>query len=174
MGKYSSWDFKKRDHDAKVNMNGDASVQVDKRRGRICEHADICKGYLDDQFNQIEELQDEVSPNFVEEVVALFFKDSSRLLANIERVLEKYPRDFSRLDSLMYQLIGSVSSIGALRMKNECTSFRDHCSDGNLEGCKRSFQKVKREYTTLKQKLEKYFQWLRQAGPVEQATNSRK
>jgi histidine-containing phosphotransfer protein len=45
------------------------------------------QGYLDEQFNQLEELQDDSSPNFVEEVVALFFKDSSRLLTNIEQAL---------------------------------------------------------------------------------------
>jgi len=45
------------------------------------------QGYLDEQFNQLEELQDDSSPNFVEEVVALFLKDSSRLLTNIEQAL---------------------------------------------------------------------------------------
>lgn len=45
------------------------------------------QGYLDEQFNQLEELQDESSPNFVEEVVALFLKDSPRLLSNIEQTM---------------------------------------------------------------------------------------
>jgi histidine-containing phosphotransfer peotein len=45
------------------------------------------QGYLDEQFNQLEELQDETSPNFVEEVVVLFFKDSSRLLISMEQAL---------------------------------------------------------------------------------------
>ncbi|PUZ64324.1 hypothetical protein GQ55_3G134500 [Panicum hallii var. hallii] len=121
------------------------------------------QGYLDEQFNQLEELQDDSSPNFVEEVVALFFKDSSS---------EKYPQDFYRLDSLVHQFKGSGSSIGALRMKNECSMFKAHCSDRNLEGCRRSLQKMKREHATLKQKLETYFQLLRQVGPRERAVNS--
>ncbi|OAY84362.1 hypothetical protein ACMD2_02028 [Ananas comosus] len=147
----------------------------------------LCKGYLDEQFYQLEELQDEASPNFVEEVVALFFKDSLRLMSNIDQALEKHPRDFHRLDSLMHQLKGSVSSIGALRMKNECTLFKEHCDEQNIEGyvtnvlnslslsmftCQRSFQKVKREHAALRQKLETYFQLLRQAGPAEKATRS--
>lgn len=45
------------------------------------------QGYLDEQFNQLEELQDDSSPNFVEEVVALFFRNSSRLLTSIEQAL---------------------------------------------------------------------------------------
>ncbi|XP_039836837.1 pseudo histidine-containing phosphotransfer protein 2-like isoform X4 [Panicum virgatum] len=130
------------------------------------------QGYLDEQFNQLEELQDDSSPNFVEEVVALFFKDSSRLLTNIEQALEKHPQDFYRLDSLAHQFKGSGSSIGALRMKNECSMFKAHCSNRNLEGCRRSLQKMKREHATLKQKLETYFQLLRQVGPRERAVNS--
>uniref|UniRef100_A0A0E0N2B5 Histidine-containing phosphotransfer protein n=1 Tax=Oryza rufipogon TaxID=4529 RepID=A0A0E0N2B5_ORYRU len=130
----------------------------------------VGKGYLDEQFCQVEDLQDEASPNFVEEVVTLFFKDSGRLMSNIEQALEKYPRDFNRWDTYMQQLKGSCSSIGASRMKNECMSFRDSCGQGNVEGCMRSFQKVKREHAVLRQKLESYFQLLRQAGPAGAAT----
>lgn len=128
------------------------------------------QGYLDEQFCQVEDLQDEASPNFTEEVVTLFFKDSARLISNIEQALEKYPKDFSRWDAYMQQLKGSCSSIGASRMKSECMSFRDFCGQGNVEGCMRSFQKVKREHGALRQKLEAYFQLLRQAGPAGAAT----
>ncbi|TVU20539.1 hypothetical protein EJB05_36752, partial [Eragrostis curvula] len=126
-------------------------------------------GYLDEQFSQVEDLQDETSPNFTEEVVSLFFKDSTRLMTNIEQTMEKYPRDFSRWDAHVQQLKGSCSSIGASRMKNECTSFRNSCGAGNIESCMRSLQKVKGEHAALRQKLESYFQLLRQAGPAGMA-----
>jgi histidine-containing phosphotransfer protein len=42
---------------------------------------------LDEQFCQIEDLQDEASPNFTEEVVSLFFKNSTRLMAIIEQAM---------------------------------------------------------------------------------------
>ncbi|GJM94816.1 hypothetical protein PR202_ga11495 [Eleusine coracana subsp. coracana] len=131
-------------------------------------------GYLDEQFTQLEELQDETSPNFVEEVVVLFFKDSSRLLANIDQTLDKYPQDFYRLDSLVHTLKGRGTSIGAMRLKNECSVLKAHCNNKNLEG---SLQKMKREHATLKQKLETYCQFspicyvlrrqmMRQVGPA--------
>ncbi|WVZ99311.1 hypothetical protein U9M48_044634 [Paspalum notatum var. saurae] len=128
------------------------------------------RGYLDEQFCLIEDLQDEASPNFTEEVVSLFFKDSTRLMTNIEQAMEKNPRDFNRWDANMQQLKGSCSSIGASRMKNECTLFRNCCGDENAEGCMRSFQKLKREHGALRQKLESYFQLLRQAGPADTAS----
>ncbi|RWV82051.1 hypothetical protein GW17_00056479, partial [Ensete ventricosum] len=94
----------------------------------------VSRGNLDEQFDQLEELQDDASPNFVEEVVTLFFRDSSRLVANIEQAIEKSPRDYGSLDALVHQLKDSASR------------------------CLRSFQKVKKEHSTLRLKLENYFQ----------------
>lgn len=45
------------------------------------------QGFLDEQFIELEELQDDANPNFVEEVVTLFFKDSTRLILNIDQAL---------------------------------------------------------------------------------------
>ncbi|KAJ8443315.1 hypothetical protein Cgig2_015796 [Carnegiea gigantea] len=91
-------------------------------------------GFLDEQFVQLEELQDDTNPNFVEEVATLFYRDSARLLDNIEQAMQRSPLDFVRLDNYMQQFKGSCSR------------------------CMRTFQQLKREYTTLKGKLEAYFQ----------------
>ncbi|KAG5537781.1 hypothetical protein RHGRI_025029 [Rhododendron griersonianum] len=106
------------------------------------------QGYLDEQFVQLEELQDDVNPNFVEEIVTLFYRDSTRLILNIEQALEKSSLDFSKLDTYMHQLKGKTTR------------------------CKRTFQQLKKEYSTLKKKLETYFQFARQIGPVETACRS--
>ncbi|KAA8540355.1 hypothetical protein F0562_024726 [Nyssa sinensis] len=127
------------------------------------------QGFLDEQFVQLEELQDDANPNFVEEVVTLFYKDSTRLLHNIELSLEKNTLDFTKLDGYMHQFKGSSSSIGAKKVIYECKQFRECCRAGNGEGCKRTFQQLKKEYATLKKKLETYFQFARQAGPTETA-----
>ncbi|KAJ4957674.1 hypothetical protein NE237_024785 [Protea cynaroides] len=128
------------------------------------------QGYLDEQFVQLEELEDNDNPNFVEEVVTLFFRDSARLIVNIEQALECSPLDFNKLDNNMHQFKGSASSIGAKKVKNESTQFREYCRAENGEGCKMSFQQVKKEYVALRKKLETYFQLVRQAGPEETAS----
>ncbi|XP_060211260.1 pseudo histidine-containing phosphotransfer protein 2-like isoform X1 [Lycium barbarum] len=120
--------------------------------------------YLDEQFNELEELQDDDNPNFVEEVVNLFFTDSVRLIRNIELALANGPYDFGRLNDMMHQFKGSSSSIGAKRVKRECSQFQEYCSERNIEGCKRAFQGVKQEYATLKIKLDAYFQMAREAS----------
>ncbi|KAK8948373.1 Histidine-containing phosphotransfer protein 4 [Platanthera zijinensis] len=141
-----------------------------RRQAAYTRKALFDQGYLDEQFYQLEDLQDDVTPNFVEEVVTLFFKDSSRLLSSIMQDLEKSSPDFQKLDAHMHQFKGSISSIGALKVKNECTLLGEYCSNKNLDGCIKAIHKVKREHAILKQKLEAYFQLLRQIGPAEGAT----
>ncbi|KAG2728960.1 hypothetical protein I3760_01G228200 [Carya illinoinensis] len=131
------------------------------------------RGLLDEQFIQLEELQDDANPNFVEEVVTLYYRDSSRIILNIEQSLERNPLDFNKLDNYMHQFKGSSTSIGAKKVKAECTQFREYCRAGNGEGCMRTFQQLKKEYAILKRKLENYFQQSRQAGPSETACRPR-
>lgn len=45
------------------------------------------QGYLDEQFIQLEELQDDDNPDFVEETVTTFYNNSARFLQNIEHTL---------------------------------------------------------------------------------------
>ncbi|KAL3498521.1 hypothetical protein ACH5RR_041253 [Cinchona calisaya] len=116
------------------------------------------QGYLDEQFIQLEELQDDANPNFVEDVVKVFYTDSARLIRNIEAEMGKHPIDFEKLDDAMHRFKGSSSGIGAKKVKNECTQFQDYCKEGNAEGCFRAFQVVKQEHETLKRKLDTYFQ----------------
>ncbi|XP_057457439.1 histidine-containing phosphotransfer protein 4-like [Lotus japonicus] len=127
------------------------------------------QGHLDEQFIQLEELQDDANPNFVEEIVTLYYRDSSRLVSSLEHTLERNPVDFNKLDTIMHQFKGSSSSIGAKKVKAECTLFSQYCKAGNAEGCRKSFQQMKKEYSALRKKLETYFQLARQAGPLDRA-----
>ncbi|XP_019448189.1 PREDICTED: histidine-containing phosphotransfer protein 4-like isoform X1 [Lupinus angustifolius] len=127
------------------------------------------QGHLDEQFIQLEELQDDANPNFVEEIVTLYYHDSSRLISNMEQALGRNPLDFNKLDNIMHQFKGSSSSIGAKKVKAECTLFREYCRTGNAEGCRKSFQQLKKEYLALRKKFEAYFQLARQVGPLESA-----
>ncbi|KAF9690096.1 hypothetical protein SADUNF_Sadunf01G0160300 [Salix dunnii] len=116
------------------------------------------QGFLDDQFIQLEDLQDDANPNFVEEVVTLYYRDSARLINNIEKALSVY--NFLSFPSLLDFLVQQHFYIGAKKVKAECTLFREYCRAGNGEGCTRTFQQIKKEYATLKGKLEAYFQVL--------------
>ncbi|XP_021776433.1 histidine-containing phosphotransfer protein 4-like isoform X2 [Chenopodium quinoa] len=122
------------------------------------------KGYLDEQFIQLEELQDDANPDFVEEIVTSYYTDSVRLIQNIDQALAKYPFDFEKLDNYMHQFKGSSSSIGAKKVVLECSQFRKYCAAGIAEGCVKTFQMIKQEHAMLRKKLETYFQMLSSAG----------
>ncbi|KAA3472751.1 histidine-containing phosphotransfer protein 1-like [Gossypium australe] len=115
-------------------------------------------GFLDEQFTQLQELQDENNPDFVVEVVSLFFEDSERLLNELARALEQQNIDYKRIDAHVHQLKGSSSSIGAQRVQKVCVAFRNYCEEQNVEGCLKCLQQVRHEYSLVKTKLESLFQ----------------
>ncbi|GMP40484.1 hypothetical protein CsSME_00010917 [Camellia sinensis var. sinensis] len=114
--------------------------------------------FLDEQqFTQLQQLQDESNPEFVVEVVSLFFEDSERLLNELTKALDQQSVDFKKVDAHVHQFKGSSSSIGAQRVQNACISFRNNCDQQNIEGCLESLQQVKHEYSLVKNKLETLF-----------------
>ncbi|KAK2978564.1 hypothetical protein RJ640_006683, partial [Escallonia rubra] len=115
------------------------------------------EGFLDDQFVQLQKLQDESNPDFVIEVVSLFFEDSEKLLNNLATALQQHIVDYKQVDALVHQFKGSSSSIGAQRVKNACVAFRNYCEEKNVEGCVRCLQLVKHEYNLVKSRLDTLF-----------------
>ncbi|MED6169251.1 peroxiredoxin type-2 [Stylosanthes scabra] len=120
------------------------------------------EGFLDDQFNQLQQLQDESNPEFVVEVVTLFFEDAERLLNELSKSLEQESIDFRRVDAHVHQLKGSSSSIGAQRVQRVCIAFKNFCEQQNVEGCLKSLQEIKQEYSLVKTKLETLFKMEKQ------------
>ncbi|PKH47691.1 histidine-containing phosphotransfer protein 1-like [Punica granatum] len=115
------------------------------------------EGFLDEQFHQLQQLQDEKNPNFVVEVVSLFFEDSERLLNELAKALDQQNVDYKKVDAHVHQLKGSSSSIGAQRVQRVCIVFRNYCNEKNVEGCLKCLQQLKHEYAIVKTKLEALF-----------------
>ncbi|KAE8721191.1 Histidine-containing phosphotransfer protein 6 [Hibiscus syriacus] len=117
------------------------------------------QGILDEQFLQLQQLQDESSPNFVSEVVNIHFHESEKLLRNLRSLL--MDREFSGYNKMGIHLnpfMGSSSSIGAKRIRNVCVAFRAASEQNNRAGCRRALELLEHEYCFLKNKLHELFQ----------------
>ncbi|XP_043711152.1 histidine-containing phosphotransfer protein 1-like isoform X2 [Telopea speciosissima] len=110
-------------------------MDVSQMQGQLIDYTASLfrEGFLDDQFTQLQQLQDESNPDFVFEVVSLFFEDSERLLNDLGRALTQQIVDFKKVDAHVHQLKGSSSR------------------------CLRCLQQVKQEYFLVKNKLESLF-----------------
>ncbi|KAL2934779.1 Histidine-containing phosphotransfer protein 3 [Bienertia sinuspersici] len=78
------------------------------------------EGIMNDQFTQINSLQDESNPKFVAEVVNVFFKDSQRLLDETEKLLTQSV-DYHKLDANEHQLKGNSSRHCSNHMTSKTT-----------------------------------------------------
>ncbi|KAK4477963.1 hypothetical protein RD792_017228 [Penstemon davidsonii] len=111
-------------------------MEVNQMQRSFLEYANVLfrEGFLDGQFSQLQMLADESNPDFVVEVVSLFFEDSQKLLNDLTTTLDQQNVDFKKIDAHIHQLKGSSSSIGAQRVKNACIAFRNFCDQQNVEG----------------------------------------
>ncbi|URD82022.1 histidine-containing phosphotransfer protein [Musa troglodytarum] len=101
------------------------------------------EGLLDDQFEQLQMLQDESSPGFIAELITLFCGDSERILAELTKLLDQAVVDYQKVDAFVHQLKGSSSSVGAQHVKLACVQFRQFCEEHNKEGLSREFKPMR-------------------------------
>ncbi|GMP34514.1 hypothetical protein CsSME_00007350 [Camellia sinensis var. sinensis] len=106
------------------------------------------QGVLDEQFLQLQQLQDESSPNFVSEVVNIYFHESEKLLRNLRGLLLQ-EREFSD-----YTKVG----IHLNQVRNICVAFRAASEQNNRTACLRALELLEHEYCYLKNKLHELFQ----------------
>ncbi|KAJ4949985.1 hypothetical protein NE237_026817 [Protea cynaroides] len=154
------------------------------------------QGYLNEQFIQLEELQD-TEPGFVvEEVISLFYRDSPKYIFNIEQALKRKPIDFNTMESNMSQLRGSSarkqstidfikindyaskfhsnsSSIGAKMLMQMSLHLQNTCEAENAERCKKAVENLKMECEILEEKLQSYFHLSKQIGRSNGASGSK-
>ena len=81
-------------------------------------------GLLDDQFDQLLQLQQEDSPGFLQEIITLFFTDSSSKFAKLDQLLAQQPVSFQEVDQTVHQLKGSSASLGARQVADLCIQVR--------------------------------------------------
>lgn len=113
-------------------------------------------GILDDQFVQLQSLQDESNPGFVVDLIHLYHADASRKIQQIEAMLNHPDGASQQLDACVHQFKGSSASFGAAEMTKICIEFREACQRGDLELCKRIVVGMRDAYARLQTVLNEF------------------
>eukprot|EP00891_Asterochloris_glomerata_P008157 jgi/Astpho2/8157/Aster-03089 len=115
-------------------------------------------GLLDDQFTQLQQLQDESNPDFVKEVVELYFEDSASKLQNLAARLQEPAPDFNQIDQLVHQFKGSSASFGARAIAQLCMGLRNAAHQQDAATCRGLLHQLDSVFITLKGRLEQFLQ----------------
>lgn len=129
------------------------------------------EGLLDDQFWQLMALQDEGNPDFVQEVVELYFEDSASKLDKLGAKLATDAVNFNEVDGLVHQFKGSSASFGAQTIAALCVHLRETCQQQNPAGCRVYLGQIKEAFTALKGQLEVFMQLETQRKQLTASSN---
>ncbi|KAK9869060.1 hypothetical protein WJX84_011902 [Apatococcus fuscideae] len=129
---------------------------------------------LDDQFSQLLQLQDESNPDFVQEIVELYFTDSASKIEKLEQRLGRSQPDYADVDQLVHQFKGSSASFGAHSMAQLCAKLRESCQAQDQAGCQTLVLQAREVFQVLKSQLEVFLQLEKHRKQLErQATAGR-
>ncbi|KAJ1269624.1 hypothetical protein BS78_07G225800 [Paspalum vaginatum] len=122
----------------------------------------LTSGLLDEQYMQLQRLQDPSTPDFVSEVITLFCQDGDRIIRELASLLDKPTVDFDRVDAFVHQLKGSSASVGAQKVMNASLQFREVCRQKNKDGCIKVLQIARNEFNDVRGKFQNMLQLERQ------------
>ncbi|CAH1412817.1 unnamed protein product [Lactuca virosa] len=115
------------------------------------------EGYLNDQFTQLQKLQDESDPDFLVGLVSVFIDDSKKLLDTLTTAFQQKTVDYKQVSLHVHRFKGSSSNIGAQRLMRVCVLFINYCKEKNLDGCLWCLQQANHEYILVRSKFKALF-----------------
>ncbi|KXZ55205.1 hypothetical protein GPECTOR_3g349 [Gonium pectorale] len=102
------------------------------------------------------QLQDDSNPDFVAEVVQLYFEDSVQKIERMGAMLSSPAPDFRELDQLVHQFKGSSASLGASTIAQLCVRMREGCQTHNQQMCAALLGQLRDSYLLLKDRLDTF------------------
>ncbi|XP_030967666.1 pseudo histidine-containing phosphotransfer protein 2-like [Quercus lobata] len=127
------------------------------------------EGLLNEQFIELEKLEDASDPNFVKNVINVFLTDSLKNVTGIEESLlhlkADEPLDITELGKFLHRLKSGCLGIGAKKVPIEVEKMLQCYEAGDMEGMKTILPTMKQEYNILENKLEAYFELLPHVEP---------
>lgn len=101
-------------------------------------------------------VQDPATPNFVEEMIELYFEDSTGKMEKLDSLLRAPEVDFAQVDQLVHQFKGSSASFGAQSMTMTCVYLRDACHAHQTVTCQQLSSDLRRSFIVLQERLTQF------------------
>ena len=99
--------------------------------------------------------QDETNPDFVSEVVELYFEDSASKIEKLGAILrDGAAPDFGKVDEVVHQFKGSSASFGAHAMAHCCVQLREACHARDTAACQALLGQLQASFLELRGRLE--------------------
>lgn len=100
----------------------------------------VQEGLLTEQFFELVGLQDDHDPNFLSELIELYFTTSEEKVREMDRILENVDdaaeSDYVELGNIAHKLKGSSAIFGAQIVTELCGALREACEMRQREGCR--------------------------------------
>jgi histidine-containing phosphotransfer protein len=113
--------------------------------------------------------QDDANPDFVSEVVELYFEDSAGKLDKLDGKLQHATVDFNEIDQLVHQFKGSSASFGARAMAHICVQLREAGHAQDAQSCRLLLLQLRDAFVLLRGRLQQFLELEHQrkvlAGP---------
>ena len=103
--------------------------------------------------------QDDSNPDFVSEVVELYFEDSASKIEKLDAILRAGAGpDFNKVDEVVHQFKGSSASFGAHAMAHCCVQLREACHAHDTATCQALLGQLQASFLELRGRLETLLQ----------------
>lgn len=102
--------------------------------------------------------QDESNPDFVAEMVQLYFQDSESKINKLQHHLQDATVDFQAVDQLVHQFKGSSASFGAHTMAAVCVRLREAGHAQDAATCRQLASELGHSFTALQERLGQFME----------------
>jgi PAS domain S-box-containing protein len=104
------------------------------------------------RIDQLLALQDENNPTLLNDIIALFLKDSPMHLQNIASAVAQ--QDGAQLQSSAHRFLSSIDNLGAMRMHLHCVELERLGKERTLDGVQHHLEGLQREFEIARQHLQ--------------------
>ncbi|KAK3252614.1 hypothetical protein CYMTET_38098 [Cymbomonas tetramitiformis] len=121
----------------------DKPCNTGETRDEILREAYAAKILLEVQVNQLLELEDDSTPEFLHTVIDLYIVDTVDIIQKLDEQVNSSTNEFSEIRMSLHKLRGGSVNIGAAQVEEACLKVREYCINLDAPNVVLCFQDLK-------------------------------